>query len=110
MSRRVVVTGLGALTPIGTGIEKYWQGLLDCRSGANVLEAFDTKDFSVHIGAEVRLYTGVLTSVLNAAGEWAHAARSCWYANPSAQCTTRLRSAEPSVRSVAATHAAMSST
>ncbi|MFP6738997.1 MAG: beta-ketoacyl-ACP synthase II [Planctomycetota bacterium] len=54
MSRRVVVTGLGALTPIGTGIEKYWQGLLDCQSGANVIEAFDTKDFSVHIGAEVK--------------------------------------------------------
>ena len=54
MSRRVVVTGLGALTPIGTGVEKYWQGLLDCRSGANVIEAFDTEDFSVHIGAEVK--------------------------------------------------------
>ena len=54
MSRRVVVTGLGALTPIGTGVEKYWQGLLDCRSGANVLEAFDTKEFAVHIGAEVK--------------------------------------------------------
>tara|TARA_B100000809_G_scaffold160371_1_gene157763 strand:- start:1033 stop:2268 length:1236 start_codon:yes stop_codon:yes gene_type:complete len=54
MSRRVVVTGLGALTPIGTGVEKYWQGLLDCRSGANVLKAFDTKEFAVHIGAEVK--------------------------------------------------------
>lgn len=54
MSRRVVVTGLGALTPIGTGVQKYWQGLLDCQSGANVIEAFDTKDFAVHIGAEVK--------------------------------------------------------
>ncbi|MAM46201.1 MAG: beta-ketoacyl-[acyl-carrier-protein] synthase II [Planctomycetes bacterium] len=54
MSRRVVVTGLGALTPIGTGIPKYWQGLLDGHSGANVIEAFDTEAFSVHIGAEVK--------------------------------------------------------
>ena len=43
MSRRVVVTGLGASTPIGTGVEKFWQGLLDCQSGANVIEAFDTE-------------------------------------------------------------------
>ena len=54
MSRRVVVTGLGALTPIGTGIPRYWQGLLDGHSGANVIEAFDTEAFSVHIGAEVK--------------------------------------------------------
>ncbi len=54
MSRRVVVTGLGASTPIGTGVEKFWQGLLDCQSGANVIEAFDTEAFQVHIGAEVK--------------------------------------------------------
>ena len=54
MSRRVVVTGLGALTPIGTGVGKFWQALLDCQSGANVIEAFDTEAFTVHIGAEVK--------------------------------------------------------
>ena len=55
MSRRVVVTGLGALTPIGTGIPKYWQGLLDGHSGANVIEAFDTEAFQA---VEVNMIEG----------------------------------------------------
>ena len=53
MQRRVVVTGLGAVTPIGTGLAKFWDAILSCQSGAGVIQAFDTEAFPVHIGCEV---------------------------------------------------------
>jgi len=53
MKRRVVVTGLGAVTPIGTGIEKFWRGILAGESGARTIQSFDSSDFPVHIAAEV---------------------------------------------------------
>ncbi|HEX5761232.1 MAG TPA: beta-ketoacyl synthase N-terminal-like domain-containing protein, partial [Thermoanaerobaculia bacterium] len=54
MRPRIVVTGLGAVTPIGTGAEELWEGLLAGRSGFTPVESFDTGRFSVHVGAEVR--------------------------------------------------------
>ena len=53
MQRRVVVTGLGVVAPIGTGITKFWDGILSCQSGAGPIQAFDTGAFPVHIGCEV---------------------------------------------------------
>jgi 3-oxoacyl-[acyl-carrier-protein] synthase II len=53
MSSRVVVTGLGAVTPIGTGIEKFWNGLVSGRSGAGPITRFDVEQFQVRIAAEV---------------------------------------------------------
>ncbi|HEX9671587.1 MAG TPA: beta-ketoacyl-[acyl-carrier-protein] synthase family protein [Thermoanaerobaculia bacterium] len=54
MRGRVVVTGLGAVTPVGTGVEELWSGLLAGRSGFSPVESFDTGRFNVHLGAEVR--------------------------------------------------------
>lgn len=54
MSRRVVVTGIGPVTSVGTGKEDYWQGLLAGRSGISRVEAFDTSEFATQIGAEIR--------------------------------------------------------
>ncbi|HVF58498.1 MAG TPA: beta-ketoacyl-[acyl-carrier-protein] synthase family protein [Thermoanaerobaculia bacterium] len=54
MKRRIVVTGLGAVTPVGTGAEELWSGLLAGRSGFAPVESFDTGRFNVHLGAEVR--------------------------------------------------------
>lgn len=48
------MTGLGLVTPIGAGREEVWQGLLAGRSGFTPVESFDTRAFSVHLGAEVR--------------------------------------------------------
>jgi 3-oxoacyl-[acyl-carrier-protein] synthase II len=53
MTRRVVVTGIGLVTSIGSKVETFWSALLDGRSGIKTVSSFDTKDFSVHLGGEV---------------------------------------------------------
>lgn len=51
--KRVVVTGVGAITPLGLGAEAYWDGLVNGRSGIRYIEHFDTSDLEVKIGGEV---------------------------------------------------------
>ena len=55
--RRVVITGLGAVTPLGTGVEKNWQALLEGRSGVGPLTRFDVSDFPTRIAGEVADFT-----------------------------------------------------
>jgi len=50
--RRVVVTGLGAVTPLGPAVEPYWDGLIAGRSGIRTLSRFDHTAQDVHIGGE----------------------------------------------------------
>ncbi len=52
--RRVVVTGLGAVTSVGNDVPTFWQSLLAGRSGVARITAFDTSDLEVQIGAEVK--------------------------------------------------------
>ena len=52
--RRVVVTGLGVITSIGIGRELFWKRLMAGCSGIGVVASFDTSNFPVHKGAEVR--------------------------------------------------------
>ncbi|HEV7903323.1 MAG TPA: beta-ketoacyl-ACP synthase II [Pyrinomonadaceae bacterium] len=54
MKRRVVVTGLGLVTPVGLTVESTWAALLAGQSGVGYIEKFDTTKFSVKIAAEVR--------------------------------------------------------
>jgi 3-oxoacyl-[acyl-carrier-protein] synthase II len=54
MSRRVVITGLGAVAPNGLGTEPFWQGCLQGRSGVGPIEAFDVTGFPLRIAGEVR--------------------------------------------------------
>ena len=53
MSRRVVVTGVGLVSPLGIGTESTWEGLVAGRSGVSTITQFDASEFSVRIGAEV---------------------------------------------------------
>ena len=53
-SQRVVVTGLGAITPIGLDVESFFQGLLDGKNGISKVEAFDTEKFTCKIGGEIK--------------------------------------------------------
>jgi 3-oxoacyl-[acyl-carrier-protein] synthase II len=54
MERRVVVTGMGAITPLGIGVEPTWEGMRSGRSGIGKITLFDASDFSSQIAGEVR--------------------------------------------------------
>jgi 3-oxoacyl-[acyl-carrier-protein] synthase II len=51
---RVFITGLGAITPIGNDVPTFWQNLTAGVSGAGPITAFDSTDFPIHIGCEVK--------------------------------------------------------
>ncbi|MBN2581036.1 MAG: beta-ketoacyl-ACP synthase II [Pirellulales bacterium] len=53
MKRRVVVTGLGAVTPLGFRVEEIWNRVLDGRSGVGVIQRFDASRFRSRIGGEI---------------------------------------------------------
>ncbi|MDR1827828.1 MAG: beta-ketoacyl-ACP synthase II, partial [Methylobacteriaceae bacterium] len=53
--RRVVVTGLGMVTPLGCGVEVVWQRLLKSESGAKRIEAFDVSDLNTRIACSIPL-------------------------------------------------------
>jgi 3-oxoacyl-[acyl-carrier-protein] synthase II len=52
--RRVVITGLGAVTPLGRDVESTWDGLVSGRSGAAEITQFDSSDYAVHFACEVK--------------------------------------------------------
>jgi len=54
MRRRVVVTGIGCVTPLGTGVETTWNALLNGESGIGYISLFDASNFPTKISAEVR--------------------------------------------------------
>jgi 3-oxoacyl-[acyl-carrier-protein] synthase II len=56
MKRRVVVTGLGCVTPLGNSIEEMWQGMKDVRSGVGPITHFDAAKFPTRFAAEVKDY------------------------------------------------------
>ena len=53
-SRRVVVTGLGALTPLGNSVPEYWEGLVAGKSGADFITRFDATNFKTRFACEVK--------------------------------------------------------
>ena len=52
--KRVVVTGLGAVTPLGNNVEDTWKNLLAGVSGAAEIKSFDTSKFKTHFACEVK--------------------------------------------------------
>jgi 3-oxoacyl-[acyl-carrier-protein] synthase II len=54
--KRVVVTGLGALTPIGNNVEQYWEGLKNGKSGSAPITYFDTEKFKTKFACEIKNY------------------------------------------------------
>ena len=54
MNRRVVVTGMGAVTPVGNNVNDFWNSLKNGVSGIDFIKGFDTSEFKVKIAAEVK--------------------------------------------------------
>ncbi|UFH30776.1 beta-ketoacyl-ACP synthase II [Chryseobacterium sp. C-71] len=52
--KRVVITGLGAVTPLGNNVEDFWQNSINGKSGADLIKHFDTEKFKVHFACEVK--------------------------------------------------------
>jgi 3-oxoacyl-[acyl-carrier-protein] synthase II len=62
-AKRVVVTGLGALTPLGNSVQAYWDGLSNGRSGADFITRFDAEKFRTRFACEVKDFDA--TSVID---------------------------------------------
>lgn len=54
MSKRVVITGMGAVTPLGTGVEKFWEGIKANKLGISYIDMFDTTNVGVKVAGIVR--------------------------------------------------------
>ena len=52
--RRVVVTGLGAVTPIGNSVQEFWEGIREGKTGIGPITRFDAEAYKVHLVAEVK--------------------------------------------------------
>ena len=55
-SKRVVVTGLGAITPIGNTVKEFWEGLVNGKNGAGEITRFDSTLYKTHFACEVKGY------------------------------------------------------
>ena len=56
MTRRVVITGMGAITPLGHSVEDVWQALLQCKCNIKKTDLFDSSAFPTQFSAQVRNY------------------------------------------------------
>lgn len=56
MERRVVITGMGAITPIGNTVDTFWNGIKEGTCGIGAITAFDTKGYKVKLAGEVKGY------------------------------------------------------
>ena len=62
--KRVVVTGLGALTPIGNNIEEYWEGLSTGKSGCAPITYFDAEKFKTKFACELKNFNAQFLKAL----------------------------------------------
>jgi 3-oxoacyl-[acyl-carrier-protein] synthase II len=59
MKHRVVITGLGCISPLGNDVNSSWRNLLDMQSGVDLITHYDTTDYDCKIAAEVKGFDGV---------------------------------------------------
>ena len=83
MNARVVITGMGAVTPLGLSVRETWSGLLTGRSGVGRISIFDASEFRTQIGGEVKNFDFSQWKWQDPALE--HAARSTFFALQAAE-------------------------
>lgn len=72
MSRRVVVTGLGAVTPIGNNVDDFWASVKAGKIGFDHITKFDTTDYKCHIAAELKDFNPQDLWTERQQREWSH--------------------------------------
>lgn len=77
MRNRVVVTGMGVVTPIGQNLDQMWQGLCAGKSGIGKITHFDASNFPTKIAAEVKNYR--LADYVPDSDRFEHAGRNIWF-------------------------------
>ena len=82
MSRRVVITGVGCITPLGTDVHAVWDALAEGRSGVGPITLFDASNFPVRIAAEVRDWD--MSDIGEDPSQWQRHARQTQFAVASA--------------------------
>ena len=73
-NRRIVITGLGAATPLGTGVDVFWQNLLAGKSGVRRIQSFNPEGLDIQIAAEVHCDHDAARYVKRAQDAQAHVA------------------------------------
>ena len=73
MKRRVVITGMGAVTPIGNTLDEFWNGIKEEKEGIGAITKFDTEDYKVKIAAEVKDFNVKAYSF----NDFQHGSRKC---------------------------------
>lgn len=68
--RRVVVTGLGAVTPVGNNVQAFWESVKTGKVGIGEITRFDTADFKVKLAAEVKDFNAKIIWISNLPNEW----------------------------------------
>lgn len=70
MNRRVVVTGMGAITPIGLGVEAFWDSVKAGKTGFGEITRFDASEYKCRLAAEVKGFEGKNYMDLKQPKEW----------------------------------------
>lgn len=77
-NRRVVVTGMGAITPIGNSVEEFWNGIKEGKTGFGPITYFDTADYRCKLAAEVKDFDPAQYMDKNPPAEWSSSASLLW--------------------------------
>ena len=77
-NRRVVVTGMGAITPIGNSVEEFWSGIKEGKTGFGPITYFDTADYRCKLAAEVKDFDPAQYMDKNPPAEWSSSASLLW--------------------------------
>ena len=56
-NRRVVVTGLGVVSSVGTGKNEFWKSIINGKSGISKVTSFDTREYRCHYAGEIKNFT-----------------------------------------------------
>jgi 3-oxoacyl-[acyl-carrier-protein] synthase II len=83
MAKRVVITGMGLVTPLGIGVEENWRAMLAGQSGLDYITLFDASNFPTRVAGEVKSFD--LASLVRDAARYQHAGRNIRFAIAAAQ-------------------------